>query len=38
VAADQPVAVDTAEAVNITFPTFVHLMARAGAKISLAES
>jgi len=37
-AADQPVAVDTAEAVNITFPTFVHLMARAGAKISLAES
>ena len=32
-AADRPVTVDTAEAVNITFPTFVDLMNACGARV-----
>ena len=36
-ASDTPVAVDTAEAVNITFPTFVELMNRCGGKVAARE-
>lgn len=36
-AADRPVEVDTAEAMNITFPSFVDLMTRCGARMRMRE-
>ncbi len=36
-AAERPVEVDTAEAMNITFPTFVELMTRCGARMKVRE-
>ena len=34
-AMDEPCKIDTAEAMNVTFPTFVELMTGLGAELSL---